>query len=231
VLWSFSIIEVQSLISQKMKAFGLTSPTVKGLLIRKKVKKGKTMKTKKYWILAAGLGLCVVVLAAVRVRAGYIVRSDREVLAGIGSFELELVMPRGEIAHGLDYKEVERNIKGQLRAYGIKVFGLLDRLNDPNTPRGDTKLLIRMDGFWPLAVSSRDKWYSYSIRIFVLQYAHLLRDPKILFEAVTWEHSFTSCCSEEIFVAEVESRLRSELDGFIKNYLAANQMPKNEVEK
>jgi len=209
------------------------------------------MKAKKYWILTVGLAICMALIVGVRLRAGYILSGNKEVLSGIKNFEIKLVMPLTEkAAHGLKRKEVYKNIKSACRPYGIKVFSDLDidyDQPDEIVERQEKEYLdlacsshatlhVRIGEFVGPLVGGISKWYYYSVRIYILQYARLSRDPKIHFRAITWEDSFTNLCPEGEIAVDVQNTLWMILDDLIKDYLAANlakaksdrPIPKNE---
>jgi len=195
------------------------------------------MKTRNCWILVMVFVICGCGHVATKVRAGDIL-SGNESLAGIKNFELKLIMPLDEKeSHGLKYKEIDKNIKLAFGAYGIKVFSDLSVLFEDMPSQEHTNLslseetavlYVRIDEFWPLAIGG----YSYRIQISILQFARLSRDQKIHFQAITWEDNWTSACTiDDMFALKVENSLSTLIDHLIKDYLAANQRPKNEKQK
>lgn len=201
--------------------FGLTEDLVKVIISGDKGRKGKNMKTKKYWTLAIILAMC---LAVVWAAGAFAVLSEKQLsLAGIKTlcvFVQELTEETKKA--GLTREQIQTDVERRLKREGIRVVSEEECAELAGSP----VLYVNISAPKMKYTAA----FVYHIDLGLLQKVALVRDPKIRIMGVTWTRGRLGYCPERTFVTSVRETVEYLMDEFVEDYLAANRKPQRAKE-
>lgn len=179
------------------------------------------MKNKKYWVLAAILGICASVIWAVDNTESQISTQftyPKDTLKGLQGVKVlvEAIKPEVE-KYGLTEQQLQTDVELRLRQNGIKVLSEKEWLSAAGQPYIYVNVNIMKVENIPLV--------TYGITLELKQNVSLERDPTKLCSASTWDRRGVMSAGLGK-IENIRECVKGYVDNFINDYLAAN--PKDE---
>lgn len=115
---------------------------------------------------------------------------------------------------GLVPADIRADVESRLKASGIRIFTQVELFSEaPGTPILYLAITtLRLDGV-----------YAYSVGLQLWQAVTLVRDPTVRALAATWSIPPVIGTVQATHLAEVTKAVRSAVDSFIQDYVAANR--------
>jgi hypothetical protein len=183
--------------------------------------KGDKMKAKKYWVLAAILGICANIIWATNKtdsqtfpQATFLL--GRDTMKGLQG--VRVLLSLDPVVYGLTEQQLQTDVELRLRQNGIRVFSEQEWLSTLEHPCLIVKVnpMMNIDGEGEIT-----GFVSYYISLGLHQSVFLARDTTKLCVAETWNSVLMgSVALHKIEI--IRENVKDEIDGFINNYLAAN---------
>jgi predicted secreted protein len=181
------------------------------------------MKTKKYWILTAALGICALVtLLSIIAWGDEVGRSSLSGLTGV-FVVVEEVSESVENA-GLTQHQLKNDVELRLHQAGIKALSMEESFKWPGHPVLHVYVIC--------VPSSDNSMFAISVQVKFCQDVYLARDPKIGCIAATWSAPILTGFSDKSGLRNlVREYLPDCIDEFINDYLEANPKEQKDAKK
>jgi inhibitor of cysteine peptidase len=181
------------------------------------------MKTKKYWLLTAVLGICALVtLWSIIAWGNEVERSSLSGLTGISVIVEEVSEPVEKA--GLTQNQLKNDVELRLRQAGIYVLSMEESLKN----LGHHGLHV-----YVICIPSSDNsMFAISVQVKFCQDVYLARDPKIGCIAATWSAPVLTGFSDKSGLRNLVHKYLSDcIDEFINDYLEANSVLQTDAKK
>jgi len=197
------------------------------------------MKTKKWWILAAIVGVCGAVLWAAKSQEGGVSKHFSDIagqmrfaskgcdtLIGLDSIGvlIENLHPAA-LEAGLSPDQLQTDVELKLRLAGIKVL----------SKEEFRRLLLAPYLYVQVTAgkSSNFSVYAVSVNVDFKQMVFLVRDPNVVTMGATWRSGEVIIAGKDVITEGIRGCVRDLVDEFINDFLAANpkQQPAKNKEK
>jgi hypothetical protein len=181
------------------------------------------MKNKKYWVLAAILGICASVIWAVDKTESQnspqvtLLGNQKDTLKGLRGVYVLVEPLKPEVEKYLTIQQLQTDVELRLRQNGIRVLSEQEWLSAPGSPY----LYVNVN----IVVGEMSRLPAYSILLLLNQKVFLARDITKFCVASTWNIGSTGSVGLEN-IGTIREPVKDQVDQFINDYLAAN--PKDE---
>jgi hypothetical protein len=175
--------------------------------------KGDIMKTKKYWMLAAVVGVFALQLWA-GIHIGKLQPRQRS-LAGISVMGVVVQdLTKDAIEAGLIKEQIRTDVELKLRREGIRIVSEEEQLKVPGSPCINVQINCLRHKTLPILV--------FDINVTLIQGVFLMRNQEITAIGGTWFRDLLGCVGDSLFVSTVRQGVDDLVDIFLNDYLAAN---------
>lgn len=159
--------------------------------------------------------LCAIVTLAISIASNAESLREKQTLKGAESIIVNVLLSGEQLENGgVRQDQIKTDVELRLRKHGIRVISEVNGQNLLNSPQLSVSVTV-----------IKEKWFRISPLfdiVYLWQHVSLLREPKIVSPAVTWERGAFGGTGLKA-LHQIRDQITDIVDQFVNDYLSVNQ--------